>query len=357
MFLLFYINGIDKSSDFLEIGIPKESKEKESRVSLVPDDVKKLVKAGHSVFVESNAGLEAGFPNEEYEDGGAKITGSAWTHKMIVKVKAQAKDPIKENQILMAYLHVEKGQSPELLKKLLEKRVLSYAFEELRDSNGKRLVNLGYEGGVVGMYEGLRIFGQLLEESRQVNPFKSLPKIKKTGKENAYDYLSKLDLKREINVVIMGDGNVCRGVKEVLSKVGIKPHVLKEDKTPYMENYLPGLDMLVNAVTWSSEEPHLVTRKMLKLMKKNALILDISCDKNGAIETCVPTKWSSPTYKAEEITHFCVDNLPATIPKEASVHLSSMILPFVLKVTNGVKLKTGLMTKNGVFEFKIKARK
>ena len=335
----------------------KESKEKELRVSLVPDDVKKLVEAGHSVFVESNAGLGAGFPNEEYENVGAKITSSAWKHRMIVKVKAQAKDPIKENQILMAYLHVEKGQNPKMLKKLLEKSVLSYEFEKLRDRNGKDLVNIGYEAGVVGMYEGLRIFGQLLGESGQVNPFKSLPKIKKTGKENAYGYLSKLDLRREINVVIMGAGTVCRGVKEVLSKAAIKPQVLKKDKTPYMENYLPELDILVNAVTWSPWEPHLVTRKMLKLMKKNALIVDISCDKNGAIETCVPTKWSSPTYKAEGITHFCIDNLPAAIPKEASVHLSSMILPFVLKVANGVELKTGLMTKNSVFEFKEKTKK
>ena len=167
----------------MEIGIPRENKERESRVSLVPGDVRKLVEAGHAVFVEHGAGLAAGFPDKEYKGAGARITGSAWGHKMVVKVKAQASDPIKENQVLMAYLHVEKGQSPGLLKKLLEKKATSYAFEEIRDSNGKRIVNLGYEGGVVGMYEGLRLLGRLLGEAGQANPFSSLPEIKKQARK------------------------------------------------------------------------------------------------------------------------------------------------------------------------------
>lgn len=342
---------------FLEIGIPRESKERESRVSLVPGDVRKLVGAGHAVFVERGAGLAAGFSDKEYKDAGARITDSAWEHKMVVKVKAQASDPIKENQILMAYLHVEKGQSPGLLKKLLEKRATSYAFEEIRGGNGKRIVNLGYEGGVVGMYEGLRLFGWLLGEAGQANPFRSLPEIKKTGKEKAYRLLSGLKLKMEINVAIMGAGNVSRGAQEVLGKAGIEPQVLREDKTSHMKKYLPGLDILVNAVTWSPGDPHLVTREMLRLMKKTALIVDISCDRNGAVQSCIPTTWSNPTYKAAGITHFCVDNLPAAIPREASAHLSSMILPSVLMVAGGAEPKTGLMTKNSVFEFRAKAGK
>lgn len=315
------------------------------------------MEAGHSVFVESTAGLGAGFSDEEYESSGAKITSSAWKHKMVVKVKVQATDPIKENQILMAYLHIEKGQNPDLLKKLLEKRVVSYAFEEIRDNNGKRLVNLGHEAGIVGMYEGLRLCGLLLEGNGRRNPFNSLPEMRGIGNERALDYLLGLDLKDDISVIIMGAGNVSRGAQETLNKAGIKPQVLGRGKTPYIENYLSGVDILVNAVKWYPWESHIITRKMLKLMKKTALILDISCDKNGAVETCTPTGWPDPTYKIEGISHFCVDNLPTAIPRKASIHLSSMAVPFVLKVANGLELESGLMTKNGVFEFKAKTKK
>ena len=335
----------------MNIGIPVERKEQEFRVSLLPKAVKELVEAGHSVFVESNAGLKAGFPNEEYENAGARITNSVWKYDMVVKVKSQAKDPFIKKQILMAYLHVEKGQSPNLLKKLLEKRVHSYAFEEIRDKNGIRLVNLGYQAGVVGTYEGLRLFGRL---SAKENPFESLPELKKIGKRIAYKHLSELKLKQNLNVVIMGNGNVSRGAQKVLSEAGIKPQLLGRNKTRLIEDYLPNVDILINAVTWNPGEPHIVTKEMLKLMKKTALIVDISCDENGAVQTCIPTSWENPTYKVSGITHFCIDNLPTAIPNGASKHLSSMILPHVLTVANGVELKTGLMAKNGVVEFKPK---
>ena len=333
----------------MEIGIAKET---ESRVALIPNDVKKLIETGHSVFVERNAGLAAGFSDKEYEEAGASIENSVWDHKMIVKVKAQSKDPLKEEQIFMAYLHVEKGQSPELLEKLLEKKVLGYAFEEIRDDKGMRLVNLGYEAGIVGMYKGLRIYGQMLEEKGQINPFKSLPEMKKINKEKACELLSKLKLQEEIKVTIMGYGNVYRGVREILKKAGITPLVLTEIETPHMERHLPDLDILVNAVTWLPGQPHLFTKDMLKLMKKSALILDISCDEEGAVETCVPTTWDKPLYEVNGITHSCIDNLPTAIAREASIHLSSMIFPFVLKVANGEELKTGLMTKNSKFIYK-----
>lgn len=253
----------------MDIGIPVERKEKEFRVSLLPKAVKELVEAGHSVFVESNAGLKAGFPDEEYENAGARITNSVWKSEMVVKVKSQAKDPYNEKQILMAYLHVEKGQSPKLLKKLLEKKVQSYAFEEIRAENGERLVNLGYQAGVVGTYEGLRVFGGLLESSD--DQFKSLPPIKAIGKKTAYTHLSKLNLKRKINIAIMGNGNVARGAKKVLSEAGIKPQILGRHKTRWIEDYLPEVDILINAVTWGPKDPHIVTKEMLSLMKKNSI--------------------------------------------------------------------------------------
>lgn len=332
----------------MDIAIPKETKEKEFRVALIPSDVKKLVDAGHSVFVEKDAGLGAGFPDEEYERTGAEITGTPWERKMVVKVKALAADPFQENQIYMAYLHVEKGQTPELLEKLLDKKVTGYAFEEIRDSAGIRLVNLGYEAGLVGMYEGLRTWDALAPG----RPFDSLPEIKKIKKAKAFELLSQLDIPDGIDIPIMGDGNVSRGAQDILAKARIKPRILGFEETARLQDFLPGADILVNAVSWSPGQPHLLKKEMLKLMKKTSLVLDISCDRNGAVETCIPTKWENPTYQVEGITHLCIDNLPSAIPHDSSVHLSSMIIPHVLRVAGGEELETGLMTKQGRFVFK-----
>ncbi len=334
------------------IGIPKEMKIGESRVSLIPSDVGKLVDEGHTLFVETNAGFKAGFLDEEYKKYGAKIEKGVWNHKMIVKAKVELTDPFEENQILMGYLHVEKGQSPELLKKLLEKHLTSYAFEEIRDKLGKRRINLGYEAGIVGMYEGLRQYGAVLEKNGLTNPFGSLPGMKKIGKEKAYAHLSQLNPETKMTISILGSGNVSKGAQDVLSNVGITPQVLTKKDTSHIEDFLPKMDILVNAITWNPGEPHVVTKKMLNLMKKTALIVDISCDEGGGIETCIPTKWVDPAYEVEGITHICIDNLPTAIAKEASTHLSSMILPYVLKVANNFELKTGLMTKNGKCTFK-----
>jgi alanine dehydrogenase len=331
----------------MKIGIPKETKSNESRVALIPADVQELVQAGHSVFVEHNAGAEAGFPDSEYVKAGAQIVNDVWGNQMVVKVKARAIDPLKENQVFMAYLHVEKGQSPKMLEKLLELNITGYAFEEIRDEQGVRQVNLGFEAGIVGMYEGFRTYGQMLEKRGVDNPFALLPDIHEINKEKAYSLLRELQLPKEINITIMGYGNVYHGVQEVLDQLGIKPLVLTETETPNMERYLPDCDILVNAVAWEPHIGHLVTQDMLKLMKKTALVLDISCDEKGAIETCIPTSWKEPTYKVEGIIHSCIDNLPTAIPNESSTHLSEMILPFVMKVASGEEFKGGLMTEKG----------
>lgn len=331
------------------IGIPKETKKGEARVSLIPVDVKKLVKLGHGVFVEHNAGFRAGFSNKEYLAAGSKIKKKVYNCPMIVRVKVPPLNSIKKNQIIMAYLHIEKGQDIPLLKKLLQKKVKSYAYEEIRDDKGKRLVTLGFEAGVVGMYEGLRIYGKMLN-----NEFKKLPPIEKCiTMTKVFKELSKLNLKTKPHIVIMGCGRVSKGCQKVLKHASIKPEVLYRDKTPYIKDYLPTTDILVNAVVWLPIEPRIVTKDMLSLMKKTSLIDDISCDEKGAVETCKPRSWGQPTYKVKGITHYCIDNLPTALPRAVSISLSRMILPYAIAVANGKDLKQGLMTKEGKIKFKL----
>ena len=155
----------------------------------------------------------------------------------------------------------------------------------------------------------------------------------------------------DINIVIMGRGRVSGGVQDLLRRANITPTVLCRKGTADIERYLPDADILVNSVDWYPGEPHILTRDSLRLLKRTTLVLDISCDKDGAIETCSPTTWDNPIYKADGIAHFCVGNLPSAIPRDSSVHLSSMILPHVMKVASGEELDTGMMTRDGEFVY------
>jgi alanine dehydrogenase len=337
------------------IGIPKETKLEEVRVALTPDHVRLLTEAGHTVYVEKDAGRKCKFFNSNYEEAGAIIKENVYDCEMIVRVKEPPLHTIRRNQLIMAYLHIEKGQNPELLQKLIDMNTTSYAYEEIRDGYGNRLVNLGVEAGIVGMYEGLRVYGRILEKYGLKNKFKVLKPIKKYfSVEDVYNVLRESGLENSVKVYILGKGRVSRGAQQVLKHTNIKPTVLYRDKTVHIDRYLPKADIIVNAVDWYPDEPRIITKKMLKLMKKTALIVDISCDKNGAVESCIPTTWKNPTYVFDGITHFCVDNLPSAIPRDSSVHLSEMIIGHVLRVANREELSTGLMTKNGVFEYPLR---
>ncbi len=340
------------------IGIPKETKLGEFRVALVPDHVSLLTSLGHKVYIEKDAGKKCGFTNSEYKTAGAEIKEDVYDSEMIVRVKEPPLPTIKQNQTIMGYLHIEKGQNMALLKKLLDMNVTSYAYEEIRDDKKERLVNLGTEAGIVGMYEGLRLYGRILAKKGIDNRFHLLKPIKKYfSLDKVYKALEKANLHNGVSVYIMGKGRVSRGAQTILKYAGIKPNVLYRDKTCNMHEYLPQADIIVNSVDWYPGEPHIITKNMLKLMKDTAIIVDISCDENGAIESCIPTSWQKPTYKFKGITHYCVDNMPSAIPRDSSIHLSEMIIPHVLKVANNEGLATGLMTRNGLFEYALEENK
>ena len=275
---------------FMNIGIPKEIKMGEFRVPLIPEHVNLLVQAGHSVFIEKDAGKRCRFTNKDYEHAGAKILDDVTEQKMIVRVKEPPLATIKNNQIIMGYLHVEKGYNSALLDKLLEKKATSYAYEEIRDLKENRLVNLGFEAGVIGMYEGLRLYGKTLEKLGLENRFKALKPIKKYYYiKDVYHALQQTQLHNNVNVYILGKGKVSAGAQTILQYTDIKPHVLYRKETANIEKFLLDADIIINAIDWYPNEPRIITKDMLLLMKKKAIIVDISCDENGAIESCIPT--------------------------------------------------------------------
>jgi len=339
------------------IGIPKETKKNEFRIALAPKHVAQLTKLGHQVFVEKGAGEGCRLSDTEYKNAGAEIKESVYDCEMIVRVKEPPINTIRKNQIIMGYLHIEKGQNPVLLNKLISQNTTSYAYEEIRDNKEDRLVNLGVEAGIVGMYEGLRLYGKVLEKNNIKNKFKQLKPIRDYfSVEKIFSALEKSNIENGIKVYILGKGRVSNGAQEILKYSSIKQNVLYRNKTVFIDQYLPKADIIVNAIDWYPDEPHIIKKSMLKLMKKTAVIVDISCDNAGGIETCIPTTWENPTYSVEGITHFCVDNLPSAIPRDSSLHLSEMIIKHVIKVANNEGYSNGIMTKNGAFEYsKMKA--
>lgn len=356
----------------MNIGLVKETKLGEKRVALIPEHIKALVEANHSVFVEENAGTAAGFSNEKYQRAGAKIvsTTEAYQQPLIVRVKEPPLKTLRDGQTLMGYLHIEKGQNPTLRDKLLEKRVTAYAFEEIRDPKTyHRLVSLGFEAGVVGMFEGLRHYGKILKQQGKDNLFKNVkPMQEYPTKTDAYLALRDINPRDfTANVCIAGYGKVSKGTQEVLAQLSHPPLVLREENTvrteilgkdfAYIWKHLPDIDIFVNAIVWQPGQQRVLAAGDLERMRDYSLIVDISCDKEGGIQTCRITTWEEPTYEIttnnnKKITHFCVDNLPSAMAYDSSSVLSRMIFPYVLKVANGNELETGLMTKEGKFVYK-----
>ncbi len=355
----------------MKIGLAKETKQGERRVALIPEHIKMLKEAGHSLFVEEDAGRAAGFPNEEYIRAGATIVTSeeVYQQPLVVRVKEPPFETLRKGQTLMSYLHIEKGQNPRLREALLENKITAYAFEEIRfPKTNHRVVSLGFEAGVVGMFEGLRHYGKLLEQQGRNNPFKDIKTMQEyPTKRDAYLALRDIDPRDfTANVCIAGWGKVSKGAQEVLAQLSHPPLVLREEDTArtkilgqdhaYIWKHLPNIDIIVNAVLWYPGQTRVLTKEDLEMMKNYSLIVDISCDKEGGVETCQPTTWDNPTYNVttknnKKIAHFCVDNLPAAMANESSCVLSKMVYSSILKVANGEELDSGLMTKEGDFVY------
>ncbi len=342
------------------IGLPKETKLFENRVSLIPKHVALLVKNGHRVYIEKDTGVAAGFTNQEYKASGAEIVSRDQVYKcpMIVRVKRPQLKTLKQNQILLGYLHVEKGENPELLNRIQQKKITAFANHLFKDAEGKRLVNLGYEAGVVGIYEGLRLHGKLLKDHGEDNPFYNLPSSLILKSEvNLVREIKKISRKliRKPNIYIIGNGLVAKGCKLILNQIKVPYFVLHREETRNIKKYLHEADILINATYWLPGDRPIITRKLLKDIKPTTPIIDVSCEEAGAVETTIERTWANPTYKVDGITHFAVGNLPSAVANDSTVHLSKMTYPYVLKIANGDYNNSGLIVNKGILQ-KIKLR-
>jgi alanine dehydrogenase len=354
---------------FVIIGVPREIKENEYRVSMTLPAVDALVSRGHQIIIETRAGAGSGIADADYTAAGANLAPDARTvyrkAEMILKVKElfpQEFDLLREGQIIFTYIH--SANNPVETQALLDKKVIAIAYEDIETDDGRcpLLTPMSEIAGEVGLIMGVyHMFtttggsGILIGGAVGSQPAK---------------------------VAILGAGNVGIGAARYATGLGadvtlldidlerlrqIRQKMLPGIKTVYLNQFnvrqmLPGVDLLINAVKWPPQsDEHIVTREMLKLMKTDSLIVDISCDPAGAIETCVPTSHDQPTYVVDGIRHYCVDNLPSAVAKTASDALSNASLPYVLKIADkgwfaaikaDVSLRRGLGFAFGHLTFK-----
>ena len=324
------------------IGVPKEIKSQENRIGLTPDSVKVLISEGHEVLVENNGGFEAGFDNDQYIKAGAKIVKSAGDifndSEIIVKVKEPQKnevDMIKENQIVYTYLHL--AAAKELTEGLIKSKSINIAYETVTDDNG-RLPLLAPMSAVAGRMS-VQAGAHCLEKNQKG---RGVLLGGAPGGEPA-------------NVLILGGGVVGENAAIIATGMRAKVHIvdksevrLKQLVEIFGDKIIPEqsdkidlnklvaeADLLVGGVLIpGAEAPKLVTKNMLKLMKRGSVIVDVAIDQGGCVETSKPTTHGNPTYIVDDVVHYCVANMPGGVPRTSTFALNSATLPYLVKLAN-----------------------
>ena len=324
----------------MKIGVPTEIKAQESRVGLTPISVQELTNHGHEVIIQDNAGFGAGFENADYEKVGAKIAPSAGDifndSNMIVKVKEPLSNEVsmlRENQILFTYLHL--SAAPDLTKGLVNSKSICIAYETVTDEY-KRLPLLAPMSAVAGrmsIQAGARSLekplggrGLLIGGAPGVNPGSVLILGGGVVGENAAIIAAGMQSK-----VFIVDKSEER-LNQLKSKFGESITTLLSNEIK-LEELVEECDLLIGGVLIpGANAPKLVSKEMIKKMKRGSVIVDVAIDQGGCVETSKPTTHADPTYIVDDVVHYCVANMPGGVPMTSTLALNAATLPFVLKL-------------------------
>jgi len=326
----------------MKIGVPKEIKPQENRIGLTPQSVKTLTSNGHVVLVEKDGGFEAGFDNDQYRSAGAKIIDKAEDifndSEIIVKVKEPLSNEvkmIKENQIIFTYLHL--AATKELTQGLINSKSVCIAYETVTDNNG-RLPLLAPMSAVAGRMS-VQAGAHCLEKNQKG---RGVLLGGAPGGEPA-------------NVLILGGGVVGENAAIIATGMQAKVHIvdksenrLKQLVEMFGDKIIPEIsdkvdlnklvaeaDLLVGGVLIpGAEAPKLITKEMIKTMKRGSVIVDVAIDQGGCVETSKPTTHGDPTYIVDDVVHYCVANMPGGVPRTSTFALNKVTLPFLVRLAN-----------------------
>lgn len=343
----------------MRIGIPKETKTLEGRVALVPAAAADLVKAGHEVFIETQAGIKSGYGDEDYLAVGVQIAESAEDlyakGEMIVKVKEPIAGDLKhlrKDHLLFCYLHL--AAEPELTKELLKIGLTGVAFETVEEADGSLplLAPMSIIAGMIATQVGTHLLhmpsggkGVLLGGL----PSTKRGKVVVLGAGAAGGNSAALAAKGGANVVVF-DKRQDRLAEMMALGSNVTALYPYEDT---VAKEVASADLVIGAVlVTGARAPHVVSEDMVKSMQPGSVIADISVDQGGCVATTHPTTWENPTFVKHEVTHFSVTNMPGSVPKTSSQAISAAILPYVQRLAQpGWKsvesLAKGINVENG----------
>jgi alanine dehydrogenase len=321
------------------IGVPREVKDHESRVGIVPSGVKALVDAGHKVLVETQAGALSSMPDEDYKAAGANIVASAaeiWRADMVVKVKEPIEKEyqyFREGLVLFTYLHL--APLPELTQKLLDKRVTGIAYETIRDKNNT-LPLLTPMSEVAGRMS-VQVGASYLEKERGgrgvlLGGVPGVPPAQVTiiGGGIVGTNAAKMALGMGAIVTLI-DLNLNR-LRELDDIFNGRVYTLASNSYT-IAKAVQHADLVIGGVLIpGASAPKLVTREMVSNMKNGAVIVDVAIDQGGCIETAHPTTHSNPAYVVDGVVHYCVTNMPAAVPHTSTLALTNATFPYVMKL-------------------------
>jgi alanine dehydrogenase len=323
------------------IGIPKEIKDYEYRVGAMPDMVQQLVRAGHQVKVQSGAGARIGYTDAMYASAGAQIVDSpaaCYQAEMILKVKEPQRaeyNLLQEGQVLFCYIHL--APVPELAQALIEAKVVAIAYETVTDERGHLplLMPMSEIAGRMAIQIGATAL-HLTQGGRGILlggvPGVSPGKVVVIGAGMAGTQAARIAMGIGADVTLF-DINVER-LRELDDLYG--PQLKTCYSTPLaLEEELMHADLVIGAVLVPGKStPKIVTRGMIKQMQKGAVIVDISIDQGGCIETSRPTTHADPIFVVDGVLHYCVTNMPSACALTATQALNHATVRYALEIAN-----------------------
>ena len=330
------------------IGVPKEIKLQEHRVGLTPESVKALTERNHKVLIENNGGYEAGFTNEDYLKAGAKIieTPEEIFNKaeLIVKVKEPQMSEvkmIKEGQILYTYLHL--AAAKELTLGLMKTKSICIAYETVTDDSGRLPLlapmsavagRMSVQAGAHALEKNQKGRGLLIGGAPGVDPATVVILGGGVVGENAA--IIATGLRGKVYIVDKSK----KRLEELHKQFGDKIIPTESSKTD-LKKLVSECDLLVGGVLIpGAETPKLVTKEMIKSMKRGSVIVDVAIDQGGCVETSKPTTHANPTYLVDDVVHYCVANMPGGVPRTSTMALNKATLPLLLKLADQGYKKT-----------------
>jgi alanine dehydrogenase len=326
----------------MRVGVPKEIKSDEYRVAMMPVGAEMMVKAGHEVLIEKNAGTGSGFADDDYVRAGARMVDSCEeifkTCDMIVKVKEPQPSEIKQfrpGQVVFTYFHF--AASNELTQGCLESEIVAIAYETITDRQGRLplLTPMSEIAGKMSAQEGAKYLekpmsgrGILLGGVPGVAP----ANVTILGGGVVGTSAAKIAAGLGANVVIM-DINLER-LRYLDDVMPANVHAVYSDPQTIRTNIAQS-DLVIGAVLIpGAKAPRLISRADLKNMRPGSVIVDVAIDQGGCIETARPTTHANPTYIVDGVVHYCVANMPGAVGRTSTIALCNATLPYALRIAS-----------------------